>query len=653
MASTCDKTQQQQAYEAAYGSSGPNNWALYQKRIAEATYAAALNSTVTTNVTGDYFEKSRWRVAESAVNTGYGLTVSSLDADYYSNRGSSGGLCYWGGITAPGATVGISMANPYITQWAPLDHNKLSIPIGFEFRSFNSGIPGLSSAAHSWWSAANALDKGADYVMPYADDLTAAPDAWYWFNQYAGDTAATTPDAWVMFRGSDPSIPGYYCADIFSYSFFAKDEIETIGYDTTVRQAAAQDADARTRIFDTGPATDWRSAYARRTSSVWTGFNIDIDDDFLYNQRYIARVYVTYLDNASDEFRVYYDSPTGEATACTVALTNTNTWKTATCNIPDGLFGNNLAKISSDSQADGFDIRLDRYDGTDNTFHMVRFEKLGKYNTPTPTSTATPTAIAATPTPTPTPTATTGPTSTPTRTPTLTPTFPPTTAPTGTPTVTPTATTASTGTPTPTITPSPTFTHTPTPSVTDLIINEVASGNEDSNGNGIVEASADQCIELLNTSGGDVDLTGWTLQNNGRTIYTFGSDLIDGFFVVTFGKDWTPRGWQLQPGTITLVDDGGSTIDTATLSAAAIKGGSTARVYDGYTGWENKSYPTCGYTNLWPTPSASTPRPTWTPRPTYTATPANTSTPTSTPTATATRLNLSTATPTPTRTPLP
>lgn len=652
LASVCDKTQQQQAYETAYGSSGPANWSAYQRRIASATKQQAPDLAVTTNITGDYAEKTRWIIAQTGVTDGFGLTVSSLDGDYYSNRGSSGGICYWGDITSPTAVVGPAMANAYVTQWAALEHNWESIPIGFEFRNTNSGA-GLNSAEHAWWSALNALDKGADYVMPYASNLTDAPSAWYFFNQYAGSTASTTPDAWIVFRSSNPTIPGYYCPDLFSYTFFVEDEIESIGFSGAVQQTAAKAADASTRIFDTGPATDWRSAYARRTSASWPGFNLDIDDDFAYNGDYDTNIWVTYLDSGTDAFRVYYDSTTGEKTACTVTLTNTNTWKTAGCNVTDARYGNNLAKLSGDSQASGFDIRIDRHDSTNNTFHMVRVEILASANTPTPAPTNTPTAIAATPTPTRTATATLGPTNTPTRTPTLTPTFPPTVAPTPTFTVTPTPTPIFTNTPTPTITPSSTFTPTPTPQASDVILNEITSGKEDANGNGIIEPVADQCFEILNLSGSDQDMTGWTVKNNGRTIYTFDDlTLSDLGFTAIFGNDLSDANWLLQPGTVTLVDDGGNTIDTATITAANLQAAGVRRANDGGS-WTTGGWPNCGFANLWPTPEGFTPRPTWTPRPTYTPTRTATPTATVTPTRTPTPISVSTATPTRTRTPLP
>ena len=255
---------------------------------------------------------------------------------------------------------------------------------------------------------------------------------------------------------------------------------------------------------------------------------------------------------------------------------------------------------------------------------------------PTPTPTVTPTN-----TPTNTPTVPAAATNTPTPTKTPTPTATPTTA--GQPTSTPTPTR------TPTVTPTRTATLTPTAVAPELVINEIANGQEDGNGNGFTEPQADQCIELYNASADAISLAGWTLRNNGIVIYTYGpGDVIQpGKHLVVFGKEWAGE-WLLQPGNITLNEDSGAQVEKVT--SYNLRGAVTARVTDGGP-FGTKQFPTCGFANNAPTPTI-TAQATWTAEPTYTPTPTATRTATATPTWTPELISDDTATPTATRTPL-
>ncbi len=91
-------------------------------------------------------------------------------------------------------------------------------------------------------------------------------------------------------------------------------------------------------------------------------------------------------------------------------------------------------------------------------------------------------------------------------------------------------------TPTPGAAPPP-----PAPSG-DWIINELladpASGDAgDANGDGIRDGSADEFVEIINASGGDVDISGWTLADGFTVRHTFPADTVvaDGCAIVVFG----------------------------------------------------------------------------------------------------------------------
>jgi len=82
----------------------------------------------------------------------------------------------------------------------------------------------------------------------------------------------------------------------------------------------------------------------------------------------------------------------------------------------------------------------------------------------------------------------------------------------------------------------------------DWIINEIhadpASGSAgDANGDGVRHFGDDEFVEIVNTSGGDIDISGWTLADGASVRHTFpvGSMVVDGCAVIVFGGD-SPTG---------------------------------------------------------------------------------------------------------------
>ena len=168
----------------------------------------------------------------------------------------------------------------------------------------------------------------------------------------------------------------------------------------------------------------------------------------------------------------------------------------------------------------------------------------------------------------------------------------------------------------------------------DIVINEFSSN------------SADEWVELYNTSSGPIDLTGWQLSDASNPPETLSGTIpANGFFVF----DKPGGGWLNNSGgdTITLKDVASSVQDSITYGQSGSPVGtpdadkSAGRTPDGSATWAN---------NLTWSKLAANPSPTPTPTPTLTPTPTNTSGPTATPTPGAT------ATPTPppvTPTPIP
>ena len=175
--------------------------------------------------------------------------------------------------------------------------------------------------------------------------------------------------------------------------------------------------------------------------------------------------------------------------------------------------------------------------------------------TPTPTRTATPTNTStSTPSGTATSTLTNTPTPTHTQTSTPSPFFTPTPAntstststntPTSTWTDTPTSTSTSTLTPTPTATPTSTPTSTPEPG---LVINEIHADPDsvlgDANGDGVISTTQDEFVEIVNNTGGTVDLSGRALHDGIGLKHTFPANTVlnDGCAALVFAGG-TPTG---------------------------------------------------------------------------------------------------------------
>jgi len=180
--------------------------------------------------------------------------------------------------------------------------------------------------------------------------------------------------------------------------------------------------------------------------------------------------------------------------------------------------------------------------------------------------------------------------------PTATPTPTPVATNTPTPTVTPELTNTPTPTPTRTVTATPTPTLTPTPIVFGTILNSVAFGNDDANGNGLVEPVFDQCIELYNSSGNTVNMRDWTIENAGTVLYQFPYNvyIYPSRHYVIYAVDWYETQTYITTGALTLKDASGTIRDTTTINSTAVA--SWQRRPDGNV-WVSHTASSCGLSN--------------------------------------------------------
>ncbi len=118
-----------------------------------------------------------------------------------------------------------------------------------------------------------------------------------------------------------------------------------------------------------------------------------------------------------------------------------------------------------------------------------------------------------------------------------------------------------------------------------LLINEIQAdpdaANGDANGDGNVNTSEDEFIEIYNNTGADADISGWTLADGAQVRHTFPADtvILDGCSLVLFGGG-TPTG-----------AFGNSIIQTSSTGSVGLNnGGDTIILNDGVTDVLTESY---------------------------------------------------------------
>lgn len=361
---TCPKAQEEQGYNAVITDS---MWVGYNLELLDAYRSAFPTTPLLVSLVGTKAEHMRHIIVRNAINRRIGFFVTSLDVDYYSNRGKSGSFCYWGYITDPTKDYNDpDMALGYITPWSALVHNRERVPIAGEY---GSPVPGYDNATRAWYMALNALDKGMDYIhIPF--ELLSYTDAWAFYNERAGVTPDRAPDVFIKFRTSRTDLIGSQCGDIFDYSYYLRSELEDIGYHNAALQDLTRAYNNSTAVYNIG--TTWQGAYARRTSNALPAFFLDVDDRYVYARTTTAHIDITFYDSGNDQISLLYDAVSGPKTACVITLTNTNTWRTTTCIVSDAWFGNRLSGILNTGR--GYDLAIQRHDTTDNIFHMVRVQ---------------------------------------------------------------------------------------------------------------------------------------------------------------------------------------------------------------------------------------------------------------------------------------
>lgn len=229
---------------------------------------------------------------------------------------------------------------------------------------------GCSDFVHpvSWayWRQLLELSRGVYFVATYGDDIDRSVSGaniaefqatFNFTNTYAGyqDKPATSPGAFIAFRGTDNQPKGNYCNFITLHNADG-----SIGGDTaTVRLGTRGNASSEVAIV--GPNDQRFGRFARRTdvTNSKRNFYLRVDNTFVSSLPASIKVKVTYLDSGTSSWQLQWAGGSSSVTK-----TNTGRWKTTQFTVPATGMNGSLAASS--------DLILAVPTGTaDTTFHMV------------------------------------------------------------------------------------------------------------------------------------------------------------------------------------------------------------------------------------------------------------------------------------------
>ncbi|MCS7038120.1 MAG: DNRLRE domain-containing protein, partial [Caldilineales bacterium] len=232
----------------------------------------------------------------------------------------------------------------------------------------------MTGLTNTVWGVLSGLDKHADYFV-FSRTLIEKPERHPILRfalQHLGKTIADSPSAWVAMRETE-------------YTWYP----QFGNYDFFMVQNDAVPGGRTVPLWNVSAFPEGR--YTRRTD-IATGnpaMYFDIEDGYLFDTREPVRLNITYYDNGTDRFDVYYDAwDSPNKLAGTVTKTNTRRWLKVSWVLNDARFGNRQPGGGSHRGSD-FHIHA-RGDG-DEIIHLVQVERLNRVEPATPTVTPTPT----------------------------------------------------------------------------------------------------------------------------------------------------------------------------------------------------------------------------------------------------------------------
>lgn len=387
-----------------------------------------------------YNSSERRNIAEYSVSKGVGLSINGLYPDSENLvRGETGepGSRYTGMYDqALRYDPACALEDP------PCVDTGTGLPVPLAWETYDYMI-GCDDGVSVYWAMLNGLDKHPQYMrlhvdllheagengygdVPLGPDKTEQIDIFRWVQPYLGATVDNTPSVWVAMRDArapwqtcwqsklvgtpyqEEFYPQYGNYDFWLYQFDniagGQTVVET-NTCTTYSGIPLTKPTCNSNLPD-GPE-GW---VIRRTNEPTNPYMFfDVDDAYIHGGTNSITVTVTYWDNATDTWSLYYDSTTGEKAAVPQGSSNPYVQKTGSDTYRKAVFVIDDAQLAEEIRGRA-DFYIDSNDDGNEWIHLVDLTNgdwtpVWEVPTPTPTLTATPTS---TPTVTPTPRPDTG-----------------------------------------------------------------------------------------------------------------------------------------------------------------------------------------------------------------------------------------------------
>ena len=228
----------------------------------------------------------------------------------------------------------------------------------------------MTGLTNTMWGVYNGLDKHADYFV-FSADLVNKPkreNILRFALDHLGKTIENSPSAWVAMRETEYT----WYPQFGNYDFFMEQNDDVPGGRTVPMWNVSSYAEGR---------------YTRRTD-IATGnprMYFDIDDGYLHDTHERVRLNITYYDQGTDSFDVFYDAwSNANKSAGRVQKHNTGQWKTVSWELTDARFGN---RQPGGGDHPGSDLNIYAGNDGDETIHLVQVERLDLPTPPAPTAT--------------------------------------------------------------------------------------------------------------------------------------------------------------------------------------------------------------------------------------------------------------------------
>ncbi|MCP4898193.1 MAG: hypothetical protein GY906_14565 [bacterium] len=313
--------------------------------------------------TGEDYPWSRWDelddlLARDAVSAGLGIRngITELSNFHLSH------------IPAYGTTIAADGHMVTDESWQLFDGKRV---IGTENECYNDcGFSTTDPYYAVKMSNLKALQMRVNwlYVYPGPSYMATYPEHWEWVRLSLGQSASTSPDAWVALREAEDR----YWLEDDSHTWPNKPWVRNlerwlVHSDVAPDGQSRRGTDVRTGVLDPDNGT----AYEGRRTDIAGGQDFlyfFVDEGFVSGEAPAMGIKVTFVDTGTSNWRVEYLSTAGMTQTPSVSNTDSGTVKTATFTVSDAVFSAGLTE--------GADFRIYCGGAEDLEVRFVRLIKL-------------------------------------------------------------------------------------------------------------------------------------------------------------------------------------------------------------------------------------------------------------------------------------